>query len=173
MTVEAAVTEEKPQQNKWRRQFIIVFIIVLINLVIEILVSVLAVILVSDYFSQLIALGGITFLLFTVEGVVCLIIAFLYAEIGKRIFKWSEDRKTDHLMYSFVLLFVILLVIISVLLYLISGTSFPLILDPFDLGSTSALQAVLFSLWWFFGFIIFIISAIVVTIFFLYIMVES
>jgi len=166
MAINEETTEEKTQSTKWLSSIDIIFLFIIGNLVLEILVTAAAAILVNNYLVQFFRLGFITVLLIAAEIIVSMVVSAIYSEIGGRIFKWSEDKKSDHLVYSFLLLFTIFLIIISIAMYIASSTIAPLTMDPFNLGESSTYLATSFSFWWFFGFII---SAIIAAILFLYI----
>ena len=74
--------------------------------------------------------------------------------IGARVRGWDEDKEIDKLFVFFAVITVLLTAVTSAGIYLLATAMFPLVLDPFDLVSSSSALAAVYSVWWFFGLII-------------------
>ena len=146
----------------------IVFIGLLINLGIVILVSIGAIILNREYLDNLILLGIITVVVFIVVIVLILALSLGLPMIAKRILNWDEEKETDWIINLLFVLSFVLVIGTSIGLYVLVLPSFPVIQDPFNLDAINSTLSTIYSIWWFFGFII---SALVITI--LYLLLET
>ncbi|MFX1515975.1 MAG: hypothetical protein ACFFC6_06675 [Promethearchaeota archaeon] len=146
----------------------IVFIGLLINLGIVVLVSIGAIFLNREYLDNLILLGIITVVVFIVVIVLILALSLGLPMIAKRIFNWDEEKETDWIINLLFVLSFVLVIGTAIGLYVLVLPSFPVIQDPFNLDAINSTLSTIYSIWWFFGFII---SALVITI--LYLLLET
>ncbi|UCG00421.1 MAG: hypothetical protein JSW11_12320 [Candidatus Heimdallarchaeota archaeon] len=157
--------EQTPIKTTW---IDIVFIGLLINLGIVILVSIGAVILNREYLDNLIFLGIITVIVFICVIILILVLSLGLPMIAKRIFNWDEDKETDWIINLLFVLSFVLVIGAAIGLYILVLPSFPVVQDPFNLNAINSMFGTIYSIWWFFGFII---SALVITL--LYLLLEA
>ena len=146
----------------------IVFIGLLINLGIVILVSIAAIILNREYLDELMLLGIITVIVFIFVIILILILSLGLPTVAKRIFNWDEDKETDWIINLLFVLSFVLVIGTAIGLYILVLPSFPVVQDPFNFNAFNSMLGTLYSIWWFFGFII---SALVISL--LYLLLEA
>ena len=143
--------EKRSGKAKWLD---IISIILLVNLGLVILVSILAAILNPEYINELMVLGFVTVVLLIIVIILTLVLSLGLPMIARRLFKWEEEKETDwivNLLFLFSFLFVI---ITAIALYALALPSFPVVQDPFNFSEINSTLGTLYSIWWFFGFII-------------------
>ncbi|MFX0120873.1 MAG: hypothetical protein ACFE9A_15920 [Candidatus Hodarchaeota archaeon] len=146
----------------------ILFIGLLINLGIVILVSIVAIILNREYLNELLLLGIITVIVFIIVIIFILILSLGPPMLARRIFNWDEDKESNWIVNLLLILSFLLIIGTSIGLFILVLPSFPQVQDPFNLNAINSVLGTIYSIWWFFGFII---SALTVTI--LYLLLES
>ncbi|MHA2248216.1 MAG: hypothetical protein ACXADY_24920 [Candidatus Hodarchaeales archaeon] len=157
--------EQTPTKTTW---IDILFIGLLINLAIVILVSIIAIILNREYLDELLLLGIITVIVFIVVIILTLVLSLGLPMLAKRIFNWDEEKETDWIV-NLLFIFSFVLVLGSAIgLYVLVLPSFPQVQDPFNLNAINSVFGTIYSIWWFFGFIV---SALTVTL--LYLLLET
>ena len=157
--------EQTPTKTTW---IDIVSIGLLINLGIVIVVSIGAIILNREYWDNLLLLGFITAVVFIVVIILILVLSLGLPMIARRIFNWDEDKETDWIINLLLVLSFILVIGAAIGLYVIVLPTFPVVQDPFNLNAINPILSIIYSIWWFFGFII---SVLVITI--LYLLLEA
>ena len=146
----------------------IVFIILLINLGLVILSSIAATFLNSEYLENLILLGIITVVVFIVVIILILVLSLVPPMLARRVFNWTEERESNWIVNLLLVLSFVLIIGTSIGLYILLLPNFPIVQDPFNLSGINPTLSTVYSIWWFFGFII---SALTITI--LYILLEA
>lgn len=157
--------EEQITKTTWLD---LIAIVLLINLVLVILVSIVAVFVNSEYFNELILLGVITVVVFIVVIIITAILSLGLPMIARRIFHWDEDKESDWIVNLLIIFGFVFIIGTSIGLYLFALPFFPQVQDPFNLQALNPSLGVIYSIWWFFGFIV---SALIVTI--IYFLLES
>ncbi|MHA2332784.1 MAG: hypothetical protein ACXAEU_12240 [Candidatus Hodarchaeales archaeon] len=163
METEVVKEEVSAKPSKFGRLLDISFLVLLINLIIEIIVTVIAILIRAQdgFLDLLIQIGFIAIVAFVFVIIAPLVIAFIYEAYGTRLRGWDEDKASDRLIYSFFILLGILTFVVSILLYYVTSVMTPILLDPFNLGG---IVGMVYSLWWFFGFILSTIILAIITI---------
>ena len=146
----------------------IIFIILLINLGLVILSSIAATFLNPEYLSNLILLGIITVVVFIVVIILIFILSLVPPMLARRVFNWDEEKETDWIVNLLFILSFVLIIGTSIGLYILVLPFFPPVQDPFNLSAINTTLSTIYSIWWFFGFII---SALTITL--LYLMLEA
>ncbi len=146
----------------------IIFIILLINLGLVILSSVVATFLNPEYLENLMLLGIITVLVISVVIILIIVLSLVPPMLAKRVFNWDEEREIDWVVNLLFVLSFILIIGTSIGLYVLVLPFFPPVQDPFNLSGINTTLGIIYSIWWFFGFII---STLTITL--LYILLEA
>ena len=165
----SSVSESTEDQSNTKTTWIdIIFIILLINVGIVILVSILAIVFNSDYLENLLLIGVISGAVFVVVIVAVFLLSLGLPAIIRRIFHWDEEREVNLVVNLLFILSFLFVIVAAIGLYIIALPFFPVVADPFNLAAINPLLATVYSIWWFFGFIV---SILVITI--LYMLLET
>ncbi|UCE12212.1 MAG: hypothetical protein JSV04_08390 [Candidatus Heimdallarchaeota archaeon] len=164
-TSEANSKEEQTIKTTWLD---IISIVLLINLVLVILVSIFAIIVNSEYLNELIFLGIITVVVFIVVIIIIFTLSLGLPMFARRLFHWEEEKETDWIVNLLIIFGSIFIIGTAIGLYLVALPFFPQVQDPFNLQAINPSLGIIYSIWWFFGFII---SALIITI--IYLLLES
>ncbi|NHJ01426.1 MAG: hypothetical protein EAX86_04755 [Candidatus Heimdallarchaeota archaeon] len=164
-SIELNSGEKVPQKTTW---IDVIFIILLVNLGLVILVSIVAIIFNSEFLESLLLIGVISGAVYIVVILLVLLLSIAPPALIRRIFHWEEEKEANLIVNLLFLLSFLFGTGTAIGLYILILPYFPVVADPFSLTAINPVFAILYSIWWFFGFII---SILIITI--LYLLLET